>query len=212
VRNFKEEGTGNMSAFSMLRRVSLAVTKFENSVENLLQRLLPPGGPSFALAGVEQPLFKLPGLSFPSAKQIWEDAILAAVPRNRRSIERRLKRRFGIPEYHWKMLWMKKNLQSCIQCGNFHEPGLLCPHCYHKVIQETKEISAKIQETLKLEPIEKDVIVLYENEKASPEFFDGKRVVEMEKPRPEWFSSNLMQPSTQESNEDAKDVKPKDLA
>ncbi|XP_026293577.1 39S ribosomal protein L32, mitochondrial [Frankliniella occidentalis] len=200
-----------MSASNMLRRISSAVTKFENSIESLLQQFLPPG-PGFALAGVEQPFTKLPGICFPSAKKIWEDAILAAVPRNRRSIERRLTRRFGNPDYHYKMIFMKKNLQSCATCGNFHEPGLLCPHCYSKVIQETKEISDKIQETLKLEPIEKDVIVLYENDKVSPEFFEGKRIVEMEKPRPQWFSSNLMQPSTQEPDEDAKEVKPKDLA
>lgn len=40
------------------------------------------------------------------------------------------------------------------------------------MIQETKEISDKIQDTLKLEPVEKDVIVLYENDKVASEYCD----------------------------------------
>lgn len=83
-------------------------------------------GPEFALAGIDRPACHEPTRFLPSAKQIWEDAILAAVPRNRRTIEKRLKRRFGNPEYVWKMMFLKKNLQTCMQCGNFHEPGLLC--------------------------------------------------------------------------------------
>ncbi|XP_034247475.1 39S ribosomal protein L32, mitochondrial [Thrips palmi] len=200
-----------MSA-AIMHRISNALSKFENSVGALLARLFPPAGPEFALAGLDTRACHPPTRFLPSAKQIWEDAILAAVPRNRRTIEKRLKRRFGHPDYVWKMMFLKKNLQTCMQCGSFHEPGLLCPNCYHKVIQETKEIRDKIQETLKLEPVEKDVIVLYENDQVASEFCDGKRIVEMEKPRPEWFTSNLMEPSTQGPNEDVKEVKPKDLA
>lgn len=53
------------------------------------------------------------------------------------------------------------------------------------MIKETKEISEKIQETLKLEPVEKDVIVLYENDKPSPEFFE----VMMTVPAPSSFKN-----------------------
>lgn len=37
-------------------------------------------------------------------------------------------------------------------------------NCYKKVEQETKEIQAKIQEKLGSNPIDKDVIVLYDGE------------------------------------------------
>lgn len=67
-----------------------------------------------------------------------------------------------------------------------------------------------IQNELKLEPVEKDVIVLYDGEKEGKpkEFFEGKRIVEMNKPRPAWFSRNLLEGTTQQPSE-TKDVKVK---
>lgn len=67
-----------------------------------------------------------------------------------------------------------------------------------------------ILKELKLDPIEKEVIVLYDGEKEGKpqEFFEGKRIVEMNKPRPAWFSKNLLQGTTQEPA-DTKDVKVK---
>lgn len=71
----------------------------------------------------------------------------------------------------------------------------------------------KIQENLGLDPVDKEVIVLYEGEKAeqSAEELKGKRIVEMKKPRPMWFTKNLLQKSTQQLSE-TKEVKPSDLA
>jgi len=43
------------------------------------------------------------------------------------------------------------------------------------------------------------------------EFWKGKRVVEMKKPRPAWFSKNLLQKSTQQPATTT-DVKPTELA
>lgn len=63
--------------------------------------------------------------------------------------------------------------------------------------------------------------MLYDGEKThiSSEFWNGKRIVEMEKPRPQWFNKNLMQRSTQ-PNADTKEIeisstivaKPQDIA
>ena len=90
----------------------------------------------------------------------------------------------------------------------------------------------KIQAELGLNPVEQEVIVLYDGEKGEQviifialindkyynlfcvfqpsEFWKGKRVVEMEKPRPMWFSKNLMQKSTQPAAT-TKEIKPDDL-
>lgn len=67
-------------------------------------------------------------------------------------------------------------------------------------------------EKLKLSPVESEVVVLYDGEKAEQpeEFFMGKRIVEMEKPRPQWFSKNLLQKTTQQ-NATTKEVKPEEL-
>lgn len=65
---------------------------------------------------------------------------------------------------------------------------------------------------LGLSPVESEVVILYDGEKVdkSEEFWKGKRIVEMERPRPQWFSKNLLQKSTQ-PNADTKEVKPDEL-
>ncbi|CAH2071178.1 unnamed protein product, partial [Iphiclides podalirius] len=149
-----------------------------------------------------------------SIKDIIGDGLLLAVPKFRRTIEKRLKRKFGSPEYVWKMLVPKNNIKVCNDCGHYHERGRLCANCYKRVENETKEIQAKIQEKLGNNPIEQDVIVLYEGEnvtKTPNEFWEGKRIIEMKKERPQWFSKNLLQKSTQQPS-NSTDVKPTDLA
>ena len=70
----------------------------------------------------------------------------------------------------------------------------------------------KIQEELKLDPVDKEVIVLYDREKEnqSEEFWKGKRIVEMQKPRPMWFSKNLVEKTTQQPAQST-EVKPDKL-
>ncbi|XP_068631215.1 large ribosomal subunit protein bL32m [Battus philenor] len=142
------------------------------------------------------------------------DGILLAVPKFRRTIEKRWKRKFGSPDYVWKMLVPKTNIKVCRDCGHHHEHGRLCENCYKRVENETKEIKAKIQEKLGGSPIDKDVIVLYEGEDVAntpKEFWEGKRIIEMKKERPQWFSKNLLQKTTQQPSSST-DVKPTDLA
>lgn len=69
-----------------------------------------------------------------------------------------------------------------------------------------------IQSELKLDPVDKEVVVLYdgEREKAS-EHWNGKRIVEMKKARPLWFSRNLVEKTTQQPT-DVTQVNPKDLS
>lgn len=73
-------------------------------------------------------------------------------------------------------------------------------------------IQDKIQKELGLSPVEEDVIVIYDGEKSEQpaEFYKGKRIIEMEKPRPMWFSKNLMQKTTQQPAA-TKEIKPNDL-
>lgn len=79
-------------------------------------------------------------------------------------------------------------------------------------MDETKLMQEKIQENLGLEPVEKEVVVVYSGEKDDKpsEFWEGKRIVEMEKARPNWFSKNLLQQSTQKPATTS-DVKPSQL-
>lgn len=167
-----------------------------------------------------------------SIKDILGDGFLWAVPKSRRSIEKRLKRKFGNPEYVDKLLKPKTTLRTCNVCGDDHEVGVLCrkyidttynnkvklkfyiflASCYKRVIDETKAMQDKIQEELKLSPVENEVVVLYDGEKDEKpsEFWEGKRIVEMKKSRPSWFSKNLTQQTTQQPATTS-DVKPSEL-
>lgn len=167
-----------------------------------------------------------------SLKDIIGDGFLWAVPKHRRTLERRHKRKYGSPEYVLKILQPKTNIKTCDTCGDDHEVGVLCRKCnnsfyfyiffnlkiffkatcYKKVIDETKAMQEAIQNELKFEPVEKEVVVLYEGEKDGKpdEFWEGKRIVEIKKERPSWFSQNLLQKTTQQPATTS-DVKPSQL-
>lgn len=149
-----------------------------------------------------------------SITDIFGDGILLAVPKFRRTIEKRWKRKYGSPEYVWKMLVPRNDLKVCQDCGHHHEKRRLCENCYTRVKKETEEIQAKIKEELKIDPVEHDVVVLYKGETVPnepKEYWKGKRIIEMEKERPSWFSKNLLQKSTQQPSKSTA-VKPTDLA
>ncbi|RWS11593.1 39S ribosomal protein L32-like protein [Dinothrombium tinctorium] len=131
------------------------------------------------------------------------DGFLYGVPKGRRSLERRLKRKFGAenwgPEAR-KMLRPKNNLITCETCGHFHEVQYICWNCYQRVKQETEVVQKVIQDSFKLDAVEEDVVVRYKNDEK--EKITNKRIVEIEKQRPAWFSSNLL-------SKTIGDVKPK---
>ncbi|XP_046398190.1 39S ribosomal protein L32, mitochondrial [Ischnura elegans] len=143
-----------------------------------------------------------------------QNGILWAVPKNRRTVEKRLKRKFGNPHYHLKLLVPRNDIRVCDHCGHCHEENVLCPNCYAKVKQETEAIQSSIQNSLGLSPVEKDVVVLYEGEREQhpSDYWKGKRIVEMNRPRPAWFSRNLLQKSVEKSPlPEVSDVKPTNL-
>lgn len=59
------------------------------------------------------------------------DGFLWAVPKHRRTIERRLKRRFGSPG-NWKIILPRNDLAVCKTCGHDHEIGVLCGKIFLK--------------------------------------------------------------------------------
>ncbi|CAH1118967.1 unnamed protein product [Phaedon cochleariae] len=197
---------------SLLTRVNFVVNRLKQSLINTFGHRYPPDG--LCLAGIEINHLPQNAPSSPkwSLKEIISEGFLWAVPKHRRSIEKRMKRKYGSPEYVLKILTPRTDLKTCNVCGDDHEAGVLCPTCYKRVIEETKAMQEAIQSELKLEPVEKEVVVLYEGEKNNKpeEFFEGKRIVEMQKQRPAWFSKNLLQQTTQKGATTT-EVKPTDL-
>ncbi|KAF9414121.1 hypothetical protein HW555_007880 [Spodoptera exigua] len=122
-----------------------------------------------------------------SINDIVGDGFLLAVPKFRRTIERKLKRKFGSPEYVWKMLVPNNSIKVCQNCGHHHEKRRLCG------VYEKFDYKHLI------------------NRKVPKEFWKGKRIIEMKKERPQWFSKNLLEKTTQQPSKST-DVKPTDLA
>ncbi|CAF4767322.1 unnamed protein product [Pieris macdunnoughi] len=197
----------------MIPRVTRNVFNFFEVLErNILKHFFGHPPKELALAYVHEK--SVPQQKRDTLKDIVGDGFLLAVPKFRRTLEKRLKRKYGSPQYVWKMLVPQTNIKVCQDCGHYHERGRLCGHCYKKVEAETKEIQEKIVEKLANKPIENDVIVLYDGENLPDqpkEFWQGKRIIEMKKERPQFFSKNLLQKTTQQPSEST-DVKPTDLA
>lgn len=61
-----------------------------------------------------------------SIKDLIGDGIFWAVPRSRRTLEKRWKRKYGRPGYHMRLLLPKQTLRVCHHCGHDHEVGYLC--------------------------------------------------------------------------------------
>lgn len=82
----------------------------------------------YCLAGIN--LDKISDVRGTSSKSVLEeifgDGFLLAVPTSRRTIEKRLKRKFGVPGLVNKMIVPKTTLRTCNTCGDDHEVGVLC--------------------------------------------------------------------------------------
>lgn len=79
---------------------------------------------------------------------------------------------------------------TCPDCGSFHQFHTICRKCFQRVQDESKEVIASIRKAWGRGIIDKEVQVIYEGEVASE---TPKRIVELERPRPLWFESNLSQ-------------------
>jgi ribosomal protein L32 len=54
------------------------------------------------------------------------DGFLWGVPTCRRSVEKRWARKYGLPNWHNKLILPIKNLKVCLTCGHHHEHNRLC--------------------------------------------------------------------------------------
>ena len=80
----------------------------------------------FAVAGANIPQPHPKRSSSLTVKDIVGDGIFWAVPKSRRTVEKRRNRKFGWPQYVWKMIVPKTNILTCSYCGHDYEAGHLC--------------------------------------------------------------------------------------
>jgi len=140
-----------------------------------------------------------------------EEGFVWAVPKKRRSLQVRWCRNMGARDWVWKMLEPKTNLRICETCGNHYEAKHLCRTCYEKIKKESEVIREAIEAKLENRGEDQGVVVLYNNEKdkIDANAYKDQMLVEVSKPRPPWFSRNLLQKTTAAPDHETTTVVPK---
>ncbi|RWS31092.1 39S ribosomal protein L32-like protein, partial [Leptotrombidium deliense] len=121
------------------------------------------------------------------------DGFLWGVPKWRVPVERRLTRKHGSDNWGphaQKLLKVKKNIVTCNQCGHFHESHCICAVCYQKTKEETLLVQEAMVKEFKLDAVDMEVVVRYEDDEK--DVVNDKRLVEIPKKRPQFFSRNLL--------------------
>nr|ACO11496.1 39S ribosomal protein L32, mitochondrial precursor [Caligus rogercresseyi] len=138
------------------------------------------------------------GVASPLARQTPNDSseisesILWAVPKKRRSLEKRMTRRFG--SKHWgtsKLVPMNHRIRVDNKTGEFFVLGQLAPRTFRAVMDETQSIQKKVKDLFGKEPKNAEVGVRYVGE--NKRFGTGTKIVEMETERPKFFSRSLVE-------------------
>lgn len=61
-----------------------------------------------------------------SLKELFDTSILWAVPKHRKTLEKRIQKKFGMKDRVWKMLMPRTDLTVCNTCGYTHHKKTLC--------------------------------------------------------------------------------------
>lgn len=136
--------------------------------------------------------------------EIW-DGMLWNTPKQRKNIKRKYRERYGEP-FKWgngRFIRENRKIRVDHATGHHFELGKLSQFTYNQVMEETKSIQDAILEAFgRFQPKDKEVRIIYENETAKKD--DNVMPVEIPKPRPVFFSPNLVQktrvPSDSETN------------
>ena len=117
-----------------------------------------------------------------------------AVPKRRRSLEKRQTRRFFYKFF--ESAKPKANLVPCTECGNWFERQYCCPHCYSRVRFETEKAKEALgEDQFKYSFPTSEISLTYQGEGELAEKMrkSGKMVLELDRPRPKWwFGNNLL--------------------
>lgn len=151
--------------------------------------LFPPTSSNFAL--VNFPLTS----STPSTQSLLPDTSILLTQKHRSTIERRrIRRHSDLPmSLMIKYGTPRQDLHQCLECGTWHEKKTICGKCYDRIRQETEEMKKSFpnQDEFRYNYPPEEIVYVYKNDPpVSPE--PNKRIVEMPRERPSWFSKNLI--------------------
>ena len=145
--------------------------------------------PSFALADV------VPSSPTPNDVQSWlPDTSILLTQKHRATIERRRHRRhFDLPmSLMVKYGTPRQDLHQCLECGTWHEKKTICGHCYDRIRKETQAMKEAFpnQDELNYNHPAQEISYVYRDD--PPVSDSNRRLVEIPRTRPSWFSKNLI--------------------
>ncbi|XP_077993823.1 large ribosomal subunit protein bL32m-like [Glandiceps talaboti] len=174
-----------MAAHMLATRLRLVLQNLESKLRDVFP-FHPPIAPALAVTGSNnlQDKANQTNTGF-DIKSLW-NGILWAVPKSKRSLERRRTRRRAFE----KRIHPRQDIIPCEVCGQPKLMYHLCGHCVQKVRTETEAIREKLGEEWHWNIPQTETLVLYEGESVT-NTDKNKHIVEMKKKRPSWFSKEL---------------------
>ena len=140
----------------------------------------------------------------------WDGLLWKGIRRT--SVEKRHLKRIGFKEWGtYKHVPKNHKITTDHRTGEHFIKGILAPTTYRKVMSETKDIQKKIRESFMGIPITQESQVIYSDDKVNKDTSKKKKIVEIEKERPSFFSANLLQKTITPSSDGITTVKPSGL-
>lgn len=86
----------------------------------------------------------------------------------------------------------RQDLHQCLECGKWHEKKTICGNCYDRIRKETQAIkdSYPNKDEFNYNHPQQEIVYVYKNENSITD--QTKRIVEIPRERPTWFSKNLI--------------------
>jgi large subunit ribosomal protein L32 len=143
--------------------------------------------PSFALIDI-------PSMSSSTPKSCLPDVSILLTQKHRATIERRrIRRHSDLPmSLMMKYGTPRQDLHQCLECGTWHEKKTICGNCYDRIRKETQLIkdSYPNQDELNYNHPQQEIMYVYKDEERISD--EKKRIVEIPRERPTWFSKKLI--------------------
>ncbi|XP_040577140.1 large ribosomal subunit protein bL32m [Lepeophtheirus salmonis] len=166
--------------------------ELQTFIQNLSRSFFPPS-PQFALSS---PALRYTPSSCQEPSPSLKDSILWGVPKRRRSLEKRMTRRFGSKQWGTcKLVPMNYRIQVDNNTGEFFQLGELAPRTFRYIMNETEIIQSKVKNIFGKGAKDADVLVQYLGEKTDSFGNNKSKIIEMETERPKFFSRHLLEKS-----------------
>ncbi len=122
------------------------------------------------------------------------DMSILLTQKHRATIERRRMRRHSdLPmSLMIKYGTPRQDLHQCLECGKWHEKKTICGNCYDRIRKETQAMkdSYPNKDEFNYNYPQQEIVYTYKNDEKLSD--DTKRIVEIPRERPTWFSKNLI--------------------